>query len=250
MKIATSTVSREGYGDFSKFRLRWEAFKTALRDSKSKGVELLCLPGGYFGVISPAQFETVENDITREAEKERISVAVGIDCTEGHSSGRKTKARPDWDRLVKLEKLPSFAALWAPKQQVSWRQRSVTRRDQWLAPEKACRRSQTLLISDKRIEIITCGDIFNKRIQDAILTRSPKLNAVVDLSHDGKGFRADSALERLAREGKAYSFCCTHADMKGAMKRAFEPGGRKISTRATDVLIPGPPRIEIRIWSI
>ena len=76
--------------------------------------KLLCLPGGYFAVKSTAHFKKVESDIKRAAKKECIATAVGIDYVLGRrTSKRKTKSRPNWDRLVKTQQMPAFAVLWA-----------------------------------------------------------------------------------------------------------------------------------------
>lgn len=249
MKIATSTVSRNGFGNPAYFEANLQALRKLLAEAKGKGVQLVCLPGGYFSVNSEAQLNEAANRIVAEARKEKIAVAVGIDCVDGQNANKKNKGGTDIDSLVRKEKLPSFAVAWTPQQGKieKWRQRSTTSKNQSFAPAKSCARPQALRVAGKRIEILMCGDLFNKLIRKAVRDRQP--TALVDLSHVGQGFRPDHALRSLAQEG-LYAFCCTHANAKGAMKRAYAPGGTKISSRAVDVLIAGLPRIELKFEDI
>jgi hypothetical protein len=247
MRIATTTVSYEGYGDSAAFESLFAAFKEALENAKGERVQVLCLPGGYFWVKSKAEFKRAQSRIVEEARRARIAVAVGMDYSQRKKSKKKTRS-PDTEYLVHTQTLPSFALAWSPRQyRQIWRQRSVNSQDQRLVHEENCRRPQTLRVSGRKIEILTCGELFNKCIRESIIERHPR--AVVDLSHIGKGFRADRSLKLLASKGM-YALCCTHADMKGAMKRAFAPGGRKISTRQTDAVTTNEPRIEMKTWQI
>jgi hypothetical protein len=240
MKIATSTVSCEGFGDSAAFESRFAAFKEALEKAKGEGVQLLCLPGGYFCAKPGAEFKKAKNRIVQEAKRTGIAVAVGIDYPQGKRKKFKKNKTPRSMR-------PSFAVTWNPQQRErSWRQRSMNSEDQWCVSEEDCRRPQTLTVSGRRIEILACGELFNERIRKSIIERHPR--AVVDLSHRGQGLRADPSLKLLARQ-RMYTFCCTHANIKGAMKRAFAPGGHKKSTRKTDSLTTGKPRIEMKMWS-
>lgn len=236
MKIAITTVSNKGT-----FESRFAAFKKALEQAKGQGVDLLCLPGGYFCVKSDAELKRAENRIVQQAKRTGIAIAVGIDRSPSRKPAKKkTRSNTNYH---------SFASAWRPRQRYikSWPQRSVNSEDQWDVSEEDCKRPQTLPVSGKEIEILACGELFNECIRNCVADRHP--DAVVDLSHSGRGFRADPALKLLAKKGM-YAFCCTHADMKGAMKRGFAPGGDKISTRKTNALITGEPRIEMEFWKI
>jgi hypothetical protein len=247
MKIAITTVSKDGFGDSTAFESRFERFKEALEQVRGEGVQLLCLPGGYFCVKSEAELKEAKSRIVQEAKRAGIAVAVGIDCSQEKNSNKKQTTSPDTEHLVRTQTLPSFVATWSPKHEHIWRQRSVNSKDQWCVPEKVCKRPQTLHVSGKKIEILACGELFNERIRNSIVAGHP--SAVVDLSHDGKGFRADHSLRLLAHKGM-YTFCCTHANMKGAIKRGFAPNEDKISTSKTDFVIAGEPRIEMKVWEI
>ena len=248
MKIGTTTVSCEGYGDSAAFESRFAAFQEALEKAKGEGCELLCLPGGYFCVDSDAAFKEAKSRIVREAKRTGIAVAVGIDYSQAKQSKKKKTTGPNTEYLVRKQALPSFSLTWSPQEdERSWRQRSVTSRDQWLVSDEACAQLQTVRVSGENTEILTCGELFNERIRNSVISRHP--SALIDLSHCGKGFRADRSMRLLARNGM-YTFCCTHADMKGAMKRAFFPGGTKKSTRMKDFATTGKPRIETKLWTI
>jgi hypothetical protein len=237
MKIVTTTVSKEGFA----LKSRFAAFKEALEKAKNEGVQLLCLPGGYFCVKSETEFKHAESRIVQEAKSAGIAVAVGIDRFQGAKS-KKKKGTP----IPYTE--PSFVVTWSPQQRKQrWRQRSSTRKDQRFISDKDCARSQTLSVSGRKVEILACGEIFNKRIRNNIIDRHPF--ALIDLGHEGKGFRVDPSLKLLARNDM-HTFCCTHANVKDATKRAFAPGGDKKSISATDFCTTGEPRIEMKLWKI
>ena len=239
MKIATTTVSREGFGDSAAFESRFAAYLEALEKAKANGHQLLCLPGGYFCVGSEAEVEAAKSRIVQEAKRTGIAVAVGIDYPP---------TNPDTDYLVQTRALTSFAVTWSPEQdEPSWRQRSTNSKNQKFPSGEICAQPQTLLVAGKEIEILSCGELFNERIRNSVIARHP--DAVVDLSHNGKGFRAERSLKLLA-ENDMYSFCSTHATKKGAKKRGFAPGAHKLSTRETDCVTTGVPRIEIKGWEI
>jgi hypothetical protein len=241
MKIATTSVSKDG----SAFESRFEAFKEALEWAKGKGVQLLCLPGGYFQAKSKAEMEKIERGIVQEAKCARIAVAVGIDSSQGRKSKKKNK-----NKAPRPYTEPSFAVTWSPQQRKQrWRQRSSTSKDQRFPSDEVCARPQTLAVAGKEIEVLACGELFNKRIRDSIIGRQRRPEALVDLSHDGKGFRADRSMRLLSQNGM-YTFCSTHANLKGAMKRAFFPGGHKRRIRKPDSITTSEPRIEIKIWKI
>jgi hypothetical protein len=235
MKMATTTVSRKGFGDSVAFESRFAVYEEALQKGKAAGVQLPCLPGGYFCVESEAGVEKAKSRIVQAARTNGIAVAVGIDCPQ---------TNPNTDYLVQTRALTSFAVTWSPEQDDQvWRQRSVNSKDQFYVSDEDCGRRQTLRVAGKEIEVLSCGELFNKRIRNSIIARHP--SAVIDLSHNGKGFRADPSLKLLAEEGM-YTFCSTHADQKGAMKRGFAPGGDKISTHEPDFVTTGVPRIEVK----
>jgi hypothetical protein len=203
MRIATSTVSFDGYRNpaTASFEATLETLRETLDEAKHKGVQLLCLPGGYFTVKSEAQLKKAAKRIVAEARKAHIAVAVGVDCADKQSTKRKSKRQPNRDNLIRKGKLPLFAVAWSPEQskQETWRQRSVTSKDQWLAPAKSCSEPRTLRVAGKKIEILMCGELFNERIRDGVIRRKP--TALVDLSHNGQGFRPDHALRSLAQAG-------------------------------------------------
>ena len=238
MRIAITTVSKEGITLDSRFA----AFKEALKTAKSEEVQLLCLPGGYFCAKSEAQVKKTESRVVQEAKRAGVAVAVGIDRSQRETPKKQKASRSS-------SQYQSFAVAWSPRQHKPerWPQRSSNTTNQWSVSDEDCKRPQTLPVAGEGIEVLACGELFNERIRNSVIARHPY--AVVDLSHDGKGFRADRSLMLLAENGM-YAFCSTHADMKSAMKRGFAPGGRKISTRETDSIITGEPRIEMKIWEV
>jgi hypothetical protein len=181
MKIAITTVSKEGFGDSAAFESRFVRFKKALEQAKAEGVQLLCLPGGYFCVNSETKLGEAESLIVQEAKRAGVAVALGIDYSQEKEFRTKKKVSPDTEHLVRTQALPSFVVTWTPEQdKQSWRQRSVNSTDQWCVSEEDCKRPQTLRVSGKEIEILSCGELFNERIRNSIVARRPI--AVADLS--------------------------------------------------------------------
>ena len=80
MKIATCTVSLEGYEDPGWNNTRLAVLSDVFVASRALQVDLLCLPAGYLTVDSTLEIERISKTIREEAKKHRIAVAVGIDA--------------------------------------------------------------------------------------------------------------------------------------------------------------------------
>lgn len=224
MRLATSTVSWEGYREPTSNNERLKVLPHLLGRLSSIGVELLCLPAGYCCVQSRKSLNELSNRIAGIAAREDIALAVGIDLVKQQRKQRR-----------KQDQAEAFSVAWSPDEGRTepWDQRSVDSEDQWDVSDLLCNRAQTLRVGVARIEILTCGEIFNSRIRGAVLARRPRPHALVDLGHTGVGFRIDKSLENIADEGIP-SFCSVHVGQKKAMKRAYAAGGQRISSRSFD----------------
>jgi len=249
MKFATSTVSRypsETSARIKENETRIKAFCKGLNELKRKEVAFWALPGGYLFARSQSHFKKLADEIVKEAKKRGIAIAVGIDLDEKTS-------KEDWTEEIKLGKLPWFAVCFTPKSKdyYIWRQRSNTSKNQRATPKEYCLEERVIEIGNKNIEILLCGEIFNKRIRDAAANRNP--NAIFDLGHTSAGFRVHSAMKILAKKG-IISFCSVHADLFNAMKYCYFPlkneiGYKSYSTRERDIMITNESlTIEIKIW--
>ena len=107
-----------------------------------------------------------------------------------------------------------------------------------------------LTTEDGVVGVLLCGELFNERIRNALIKRSPKI--VVDLVHRGQGFRSAGAMKKLCRYGIA-SACSAHVRKDDAMKRCYIPSDGKdgnVSIRGFDSIIEGPPRIELKLFEV
>ena len=243
MKLATTTVSLEGYGTAAGNEPRLAALRTAIREVSNEGVDLLCLPGGYLSAKSMTHLNELSEELAQEAKRSNLALAVGIDVD-------KKNLMQDWTTQIRKGTLPWFAVCWnSVGGNFLWRQRSVRSIDQWEAPEQACSQERTLYVGKARIEILMCGEIFSQRIRESIVSRKPAVNAVVDLGHTSGGFRVHAAMKVLARGG-VHSFCSVHAQRTNAQKYCYAAGGVKKSIRTPGIVIGSSPRLEIKVWNL
>jgi len=243
LRIACCNVSLRGFGDADGTPQRLSLLDQIVEAAKKGGAALVCLPGGY--LREPTQSTArIVSDLSVAAAGWGISVALGIDCAPKDLAA-------DWTDDVTRQLLPWFAFCWSAsaKSIDVWRQRSVTRQDQWDAPEAACQEHRTLSVEGKGVEILMCGEFFNSRIRRSVAGREGEVVACVDLCHKGKGFRAWCGLQHFSEHGLD-TFCVFHADTPGSCKYAYRAGGSNVSVRATDVVIAGPPRVEMKFWDV
>jgi len=226
MKIATCTVSLDGFGDPSGAGERIRLFSEVLNEARRLHVDLLCLPGGYLRAKTFSEKDKFSHVIHNEAKKYKIAIAMGIDVPK------------------------SFAICWSPNEDIlySWQQRSSTRIDQWNCPAVVCAETRTLPVLNGRVEVLICGEIFNERIRNNILSRKYDLTAVVGLGHKSYRFRVWAGMKKLA-EGGLTVMCSVHANRRFAQKYCYTPQG-SLSTPVPDITFPGPPRLELKLWSL
>ncbi len=142
MKLATTSVSLEGYREPTSNNERLKVLPHLLRKLSSMGVELLCLPAGYFCVQSRKSLKELSNRIARIAAREGISLAVGIDLVKQQRKQRR-----------KQDQAEPFSVAWSPDEgrREPWDQRSVDSEDQWDVSDLLCKRAQTLHVGVARI---------------------------------------------------------------------------------------------------
>src|ERR1019366_9099072 len=165
--LAISTVSRHTKED-----QRDRVFPQALKEASRKGVELLALPGGYFRISSASKMQGKASVIASLAKKNKVAVAVGVDVSPKKTSGKgkSIKGGMSVAERIRRQALRSFVICWSSESGTKyWRQRSITGKDQAYAPDEACERIQEIRVTDRRVEILSCGEIFNQRIKDAIV---------------------------------------------------------------------------------
>ena len=242
MRVATCSVSMEGYGSSSGNPTRMKLMEETLKGAKGLSCDIVCFPGGYFSVQSDSKRDELAAQAVDLAKSMEIGLAVGIDCKPKDMSIDKS-------RNIRQATLPWYAVCWSPYEDTlhCWGQRSITSRDQWLAPETRCRDRQTLPFGNKGVEILMCGEIYNERIRDSIVRRRYDLFVVADLAHAACGFRVFQPMEILARQGVG-SVCSCHAERFDAMKQRYWAGGSKQSVRRSDLRTGYFPTLGLKVW--
>lgn len=137
---------------------------------------------------------------------------------------------------------------WSPSENIlhCWSQRSTNSRNQWQAPKRTCGELRLMKVRNENVAVLMCGEIFNRRIRDALVGYRPKIKIVVDVAHIGAGFRVAQGMKVLARNGLP-SLCSVHAHREFAIKYYYSPPKMCLSSSIRDAYIYGPPRIELKL---
>jgi len=245
MKLATCTVSYEGYHCVKGTEKRLEFLQKAIMELKKQSIGLACFPGGYLSVKSRNHLCRLANIVDEISKDSGISIGVGIDRLGKDIDNY-------WDEAIRKEGFPFFAVCSDTQSDSPhiWNQRSTTSKNQHFVSDDSCSKPRSLNTLGGRIEILICGEIFNERIRKSIVNR--KIRAVVDLGHESRGFRVHAAMKVLANRGIA-SFCSVHTKRQNAQKFCYIPNHNDWlckSTRCYDTIIGKEPRLEIKFWNL
>jgi hypothetical protein len=209
---------------------RLEASKQAIERAFSLQADILVLPGGFLVCRNSESKQNLAESLIDRARCLEIAVAFGVD---------------DYD--LDAENRGAYGFAWSPTEDIThcWKQRSSTRWDK--IPPSLSEDAHLLRIGSELVSVLICGEIFNKDILAALNKKKPKI--VIDLIHVGQGFRVHGAMRRLSENAIA-SACSLHAKSQNAVKRCYIPIKGNMSTRNSDAIIRGPPRIEIKSFEI
>ena len=243
MKIATSTVSLEGFSDQSSNDRRIKNLRESLDCLKKQDVNLFCLPAGYLFSNDSNYINKLADKIFDIANEYKIAIVVGIDIHYKDLS-------KDWAEDIKNYNLPFFATASIPQngKKYIWRQRSINSKDQMFASDKICSDVRTLFINEKNIGILLCGEIFNERMRESLISKGIKI--VIDIAHISTGFRVHAAMKVLAKND-VISFCSVHTQRRNGRKYCYVPYQNSWINRSSneaDFFIGKDPRLEIKIW--
>lgn len=236
MKVISTTVGRIGPEAAEHNHERLLATYSALKEAKDLKADLLVLPGGYFTVNNTIERQDIAGTIIGRSKELGISLILGID-----QEGDDPTSREDL--------FPYYAYAWSPHSDnvLYWQQRSTSSRDQWDVPLALCNEIRLLSIGDSSVYVLLCGEIFNRRIRQAISEHVPRPLLVVDVARVGRGFRVWQGMRKLAQLGLP-SVCSVHVKKSFAVKYCFTPPNNNKSTRLFDGYVSGPPPIELKVW--
>jgi len=225
--------------------MRVSLLDDSLKVLKRSGVSLATFPGGYLQARDLIEIEQLIKVLKRLSKKHGICIALGIDISHKWESINDTK--------IKKHELPLFGVVISPnlKSPKLWRQRSTNNDNQKLVMGKLCNENRAILINNKKIETLMCGEIFNSRVRNSLLNR--KVDIAIDLGHTSGGFRVFSAMKVLAKGGVKV-FCSVHSQAQNSMKYSYYPskrnGYKNMSTRISDFTVGETPRLELKVWEI
>ena len=240
MKAILTTVGSKGPEDATKNECRLEAGKLAMERANSLGSDILILPAGFLVSNNSKSRQRIADTLIDKARSLELAVVFGVDDDSCQQA---------------------YGYAWSPlgNKTHSWEQRSSTRRwnekpsditdNQWEEELKSYDDARLLTIESGVVGVLLCGELFNERIRNALIKKSPKL--IVDLVHSGHGFRSTSAMKKLCRDGIA-SACSAHVQKHNAMKRCYIPGEGcgNVSRPVSKDIIKGHPRIELELFEI
>ncbi len=239
-KVATCTVTLNGYADPRGTARRMTFLSNATFELSKSGIELFILPGGYLFASSDTDLHALQKQV------EDLAIAAGIDLLVGMDVTAKDP-HPDVE-LIRRGQLGALAIFASRKGRVDrWRQRTSTRENQDLVSDAVCQEERLLRVAP-RVESLICGEIFNERIRAGLVVRKTVL--VIDQAHTAKGFRVWAAMRVLASSGIS-SLCSVHADRREAVKYCYvqgQSGWEEKSSREIDLVIGKEPRLEIKVW--
>lgn len=244
MRIATGTVSYDGYHRPAANERLINLCARALQLAGEQGAELVCLPAGYLIASGEDERDQLSERAVAEAQRSGVGVALGIDLSA-------KKLRTDCTQQIRENRLPWFAVCWSPSEGVAhcWRQRSTNSRDCRAASDQTCAEQRTLRSLGGNVEVLMCGEIFNPRIRANIANRRHTIRAVVDLGHQSEGFRVFQGMRALSRRGLVV-LCSVHTERRLGQKYKYDPGGVRRSSRHADICLGDGPRIELKVWDI
>jgi len=244
MKLATTTVSYEGYGEEAWNGKRLSVAERTVGKAAKLGAHVLVFPGGFFATRTSKARDSIATSLINIAKRQNVAVIFGVDQDVKNLS---TDYRPE----IKRGTLLFYAYVWSPTDEVPphpWNQRSTNSENQWEAPEVLCRDVRLLKIEDETGAVLICGEIFNQRIRHALADYWPTPKVVVDVAHTGHRFRVEGSMKKLCEQGLS-SVCSVHVQCEFAKKRCYVAGEGYASTSTYDAWLFGPPRIELKLWT-
>lgn len=243
MKLVSTTVGTQCPESEAHNIERLRAAQEAVAKAAALGADLMVLPGGFFTALSQRTRETIAEDMVSEARQKHIAIVFGVDQ-------QVKNQKEDWKILRRGLLLPYYGYGWSPEQDFMqcWQQRSSTRGNQWYVSDKCCEEPRLLRVKGEEVGVLMCGEIFNQRIRNALLSYSLRPKVIIDVAHVGWRFRVWQGMKALAKRGLP-SVCSVHAQSKYAVKYCYVSGGSSCSSRECDAYTFGPLRIEMKLWT-
>ncbi|HPS91991.1 MAG TPA: hypothetical protein PKV33_07535 [Methanothrix sp.] len=208
--------------------------------------DLLVLPGGFLVGHDSESRKRIADEFIDEARSLDLSVVFGVDdiiwpIAYGYAWSAVDRMAYCWEER-------SSTRFWnkMDKQQIKLTD------NEWDAKLKSYDEIRLITTDGGVAGVLLCGELFNERIQNALIKLSPHPKIVVDIIHRGQGFRSAQTMKKLCCNGIA-SACSAHALKKCPMKRCYIPGkgdDGNVSPREFDSIIYVPSRIELKLFEV
>jgi hypothetical protein len=158
MRVVMTTVGSKGPAeDETQNCNRINAGNEAMDIAKSSGADILILPAGFLFHNNSKSRHEIAGAIIDKARKLKLAVVFGIDGMD------------DSDRIQ------AYGYAWSPTENITycWKQRSSNSQDQWDISQQLCDEVRLLRLKCGDVGVLLCGELFNKRIRDALINEKP-----------------------------------------------------------------------------
>ncbi len=213
-RVVSITADLETRRDLLSTKARLELSEEAMTWAKeSARAHLIVFPAGYIGVSTILEARRHFRKLKKHAEQKHLAVVLGVDeCTTGMTAKGSNKTGSDIDLQVEKRQLPFWLFAWAPDMpdHIEWRQRSTTYNNYRLAPSPECSERRLLNINGHQVDVVACGEGFNRTLRASMEQQPKKTRAVVIAAHTAKGSRIWNATHYFANSLKLPTILSIH----------------------------------------
>lgn len=186
MRFAHTVVSPHRFRDPTHNLCRHTLLRELLTRLAVERVAFVAIPAGYITVATEDQVTLAVAEIADLVEACGVGVIGGVDVVHP----KRGKADVETDELVTEGRLPYFGFAAFPTsvsaEVPTWRQASTTSGNADLAPNNALPDvARVVTVRGTTVFPLLCGELYNRRIREALPTFEPSL--VLDLGHSGMG---------------------------------------------------------------
>ena len=186
MRFAHTVVSSHRFRDPTHNLRRHTLLRELLTRLAAERVAFVAIPAGYITVTTEDQVTLAAAEIADLVEACGVGVIGGVDVVHP----KRGKADIETDELVREGRLPYFGFAAFPTsvtaEVLTWRQANTTSGNADHAPDEALPTAERVVaVGGTTVLPLLCGELYNRRIREALPGFGPSL--VLDLRHSGMG---------------------------------------------------------------
>jgi hypothetical protein len=203
LTIVSTMVGFEGWREQPGNKARLLLAEQVMIWAREKArAHLIVFPAGFLCATDVAEARALAGRAMALAKQRSLAVVVGVDlCTTGEfQRGLGKVGSEDIDLLVSQGQLPFFLYAWSPYMPTltEWRQRSTTGENGELVPPKESCERRLLKVHGHWVDVVACGEGFNRALRASIEQDPKKTAAVVIASHTYQGSRIWNATQHFS----------------------------------------------------